>query len=517
MNKNKILYFLVLLIGLSMSSTVFAQIKIVTEDEAFIERRFNKLSLFAGRLSINAGDNIIIRPYSINQFKTIYSWMFYSDPNRNQPLVASKQGGIPATIEYFFILKKSNSFYAKIKIIDENGKTKSLIININEALRYEELQILNSILISQYDLYCEEINKKNAISESDLKDYIKLFEPIILENKNEFELERIMKRTALKCDSVKSKSMVNKEYFEFHKVEFDKYNFNSKAIDIVAKKHFIYLLEPSAGSVSIESKPLSANSAAINFTNLKKKIPDNKIDELKSALRMGLISIERFNSMVSDADTTISIPIEENFAEKLFAEMDRSIEGRSLYLIYDFKIKNTEYITSTDMYKPGYVLTQRSLQINATLKSISVYADPYHRLLLNATSFSDTNINYTEDIQVDTIAEENKIYDFQNVSNPPEFTGGYVAWQRYLGTNLNSNIAVNNKAPSGLYKVEFSFLIDKDGSITDIKILKDPGYKTADEVFRVIKNSPKWKPATKDGKPVKYHHNHSITFYVSEE
>lgn len=52
-------------------------------------------------------------------------------------------------------------------------------------------------------------------------------------------------------------------------------------------------------------------------------------------------------------------------------------------------------------------------------------------------------------------------------------------------------------------KVIVRFVIETDGSLTDIKIVQDLGHGTGEETVRVLKSSPKWNPARKDGKPVR--------------
>ncbi|TRX21148.1 energy transducer TonB [Flavobacterium franklandianum] len=45
-----------------------------------------------------------------------------------------------------------------------------------------------------------------------------------------------------------------------------------------------------------------------------------------------------------------------------------------------------------------------------------------------------------------------------------------------------------------------SFIIEKDASISEIKVLRDSGYGTGEEAIRVLKLSPNWKPDEQDGK-----------------
>ncbi|MFZ6024523.1 MAG: energy transducer TonB [Bacteroidota bacterium] len=106
---------------------------------------------------------------------------------------------------------------------------------------------------------------------------------------------------------------------------------------------------------------------------------------------------------------------------------------------------------------------------------------------------------------------------FTVVQIPAEFPGGIPAWIKYLERNLNSDIPVENGAPPGKYTVIVSFIVDKNGGISEVKAENDPGYGTRDEAVRVIKRGPNWKPAIQNGRHVIYRHKQSITFVVADE
>jgi hypothetical protein len=109
----------------------------------------------------------------------------------------------------------------------------------------------------------------------------------------------------------------------------------------------------------------------------------------------------------------------------------------------------------------------------------------------------------------------NKI--FTVVQIPAEFPGGLPAWAKYLERNLNRDLPVDKGAPPGKYNVIVSFIVDKNGGISEVNAENDPGYGTAEEAVRVIKTGPAWKPASQNGRNVIYRHRQGITFMVSEE
>ncbi|MDP3394712.1 energy transducer TonB [Sediminibacterium sp.] len=123
-----------------------------------------------------------------------------------------------------------------------------------------------------------------------------------------------------------------------------------------------------------------------------------------------------------------------------------------------------------------------------------------------------TNVKLPED----TIKKEEgneKIYT--EVEIKPEFPGGINGWIKYLERNINRDLPYKNGAPSGRYTVVLTFIVAKDGTISDIKAETDPGYGSKEEAIRLMTRSPKWKPAVQNGRNVTYRQKQSISFMVN--
>lgn len=80
----------------------------------------------------------------------------------------------------------------------------------------------------------------------------------------------------------------------------------------------------------------------------------------------------------------------------------------------------------------------------------------------------------------------------------PTYIGGIEAFFKFVGDNYN---VPKEKGLKG--KIFIQFVVETDGSLTDVKCLRDIGYGTGYEAIRVVKTSPKWTPAVNDGKPVR--------------
>jgi protein TonB len=94
-----------------------------------------------------------------------------------------------------------------------------------------------------------------------------------------------------------------------------------------------------------------------------------------------------------------------------------------------------------------------------------------------------------------------------------------AAWKKHLESNLMPYIekAARKKMPAGQYMVMIRFLVEKDGSISDVMALNDPGYGLANGAVKVLKSGPNWKPGTVNGKTVRSYHTQPITFVIAVE
>jgi len=105
---------------------------------------------------------------------------------------------------------------------------------------------------------------------------------------------------------------------------------------------------------------------------------------------------------------------------------------------------------------------------------------------------------------------------FETVQIQAQFPGGPDAWQKYLSRNLQVDVPTENGATPGKYAVVVSFIVDREGNISEVKAETDPGFGTADEAVRVIKRGPKWTPAIQNGRSVIYRQKQTIVFQVTE-
>ena len=104
---------------------------------------------------------------------------------------------------------------------------------------------------------------------------------------------------------------------------------------------------------------------------------------------------------------------------------------------------------------------------------------------------------------------------FAVVEVSPEFPGGVSAMYAFINKRIKyPNEALENGIEG---KVVAQFVINKEGYLTNIKILKDPGYGMGNEVVRVLNLMPQWSPGIQKGNPVNVQYNLPVAFTLDED
>ena len=92
----------------------------------------------------------------------------------------------------------------------------------------------------------------------------------------------------------------------------------------------------------------------------------------------------------------------------------------------------------------------------------------------------------------------------------PQFPGGDQAMMKFVAENVQYPQEARDKEISG--RVMVGFIVEKDGSVNEVKVVKGIGGGCDEEAIRVVKAMPKWKPGKQKGKPVRVHFLLPITF-----
>jgi protein TonB len=103
---------------------------------------------------------------------------------------------------------------------------------------------------------------------------------------------------------------------------------------------------------------------------------------------------------------------------------------------------------------------------------------------------------------------------FVVVEEQPEFPGGQAALMKFLSDNIRYPVIAQENGIQG--RVICSFVVEKDGSITDVQVVRGVDPSLDKEAVRVIQSMPKWKPGKQRGKPVRVRFTLPIVFRLQQ-
>uniref|UniRef100_UPI0040479212 energy transducer TonB n=1 Tax=Algoriphagus sp. TaxID=1872435 RepID=UPI0040479212 len=111
------------------------------------------------------------------------------------------------------------------------------------------------------------------------------------------------------------------------------------------------------------------------------------------------------------------------------------------------------------------------------------------------------------------IEEEKADQIFDVVETQPNPPGGMSGWNKYLSNNLKYPTQARRMGVEGTVIVVF--VINTDGSIQDVEVLRGIGGGCDEEAVKVVTNAPKWEPGKQRGKPVRTRMRLPIRFKLS--
>jgi periplasmic protein TonB len=111
--------------------------------------------------------------------------------------------------------------------------------------------------------------------------------------------------------------------------------------------------------------------------------------------------------------------------------------------------------------------------------------------------------------QQEVVEEDNTIYNQAGIEQQPEYPGGLDKFRAFISNNMDE---IEDENFTG-GKVFATFVVEKDGTISDVKIIRDAGFGTKEAVLKAIKkNKVKWNAAEQNGKKVRCSYMLPVTF-----
>jgi protein TonB len=145
--------------------------------------------------------------------------------------------------------------------------------------------------------------------------------------------------------------------------------------------------------------------------------------------------------------------------------------------------------------------------VNADPGQKTIAGDPDGQLVITAATGKGP--------EQTAVVEDDKVYDiYVPLEVQPMFPGGMNKFYTYLSKAIRYPEMAQENGIQG--KVFMSFIVEKNGTLTDIKVERKLGSGTDEEAIRVLKASPHWMPGIQNGRPVRVKYNIPISFSLSE-
>ena len=177
------------------------------------------------------------------------------------------------------------------------------------------------------------------------------------------------------------------------------------------------------------------------------------------------------------------------------------------------------FIFKNHQTSPNAEAAQDTTHVEAPINSQDIPQTNYtdttnisNKTLQSSDIDSNSNSDYEKYNQngVENIDDEN-IYNTSGLEEKPDFPGGLDKFYKFIGQNFQVPEQEGLKG-----KIFVTFVVEKDGSLSDIKVIRDIGYDTGREAIRVLKLCPKWISGKQSGKNVRVLYSLPINIQSAE-
>lgn len=193
-----------------------------------------------------------------------------------------------------------------------------------------------------------------------------------------------------------------------------------------------------------------------------------------------------------EAKVERKVQVEEK--KEVVKEVKSSIKFTAPVIKKDADVKPEEEMKTQDQL----------MQTNTAIGALDVKGNSDQGEILKVTQRVET-----EPVKAEPKPEvENKVFDV--VEQMPSFPGGPSALMQYLSSNIKYPVVAQENGVQG--RVVVSFVVERDGSITDVQVARSVDPSLDREAQRVVRSMPKWIPGKQNGQAVRVKYNVPVAF-----
>lgn len=269
---------------------------------------------------------------------------------------------------------------------------------------------------------------------------------------------------------------------------------------------------PIYGILNVNSRPVGANvfidGKLMGTTPLI--LNDVLIGERKVTIsKDGFETIIKSPNVVEDQKSDIIVAL-QSIRNKSKVTFSCNVHIDSLKVDgIPAKLDGVNYLTS-GTHKISFVIDGHEITDNIIVPKVSKHFNLIMSGEINNGTHNKkiSSSSYSKDFKIKDPKVENKV--FESVEEMPSFPGGMSALMKYLADNVKYPVDAQENGLQG--RVVVSFVVERDGSITNVQAVRSVYPSLDSEAIRVVEAMPRWKPGKLNGLPVRVKYNVPVTF-----
>ena len=228
------------------------------------------------------------------------------------------------------------------------------------------------------------------------------------------------------------------------------------------------------------------------------------------------IEVKTDKDVVTGENVTVELNADKQKSTgKKLVFLDEVLEGPEPLIVIDGKVATVEQLKALDQEEIDNITVLKKAK-----EPLEVYAKHFNAdtsngiLFINTKEYVKNGKKEVVDVAVKKSEEEAEPEGaFDVVEQMPEFPGGAAGMMKFIAENVKYPEEAYSKGIEG--RVLVQFIIEKDGSVTNVKVIKKVNDAIDAEAVRVVKAMPKWKPGKQNGREVRVKYTIPVSFRLS--
>jgi protein TonB len=224
------------------------------------------------------------------------------------------------------------------------------------------------------------------------------------------------------------------------------------------------------------------------------------------AIAYANLAIQNAIKQNASIDTDVEL---SKLAQKKEAKVERKEEVKKVELEQKVveKVKSSVKFTAPEIKKDDEVKPEDELKSQDDLSKTNTAIGVYN---VEGNDEAEGEVLKAKEVVVDEKPKEEETKVFDVVEQMPQFPGGPQALFEYLSKNIKYPVVAEENGIQG--RVIVTFVVERDGSITDVKVAKSVDPSLDKEAMRVVKSMPNWIPGKQNGSAVRVKYTVPVTF-----